>query len=355
MKLLSLARYRSAHTLCLYVVFLCAAVPPMVLAQISTTSDLAALSADQVSKLLADPGARYALVTRPSDRDYNRVELLTLDATTLRPLTRTPTALGCARVHAANAGNVYCFTRVQHGKPKFYTGPKGYLFDRQLNSLGTDTERKGTISRARLSSDGRYFANTAFTTGHSYLGVGGTSFSTATFIGTAATPRADQNLQLWSITHNGKAVSSVDLNLWGVSFDPTNSDRFMVTTYFDGKPHLAEGSVQGRSIKVLRVGVECPSFSPDGQRIAFKKRVSATRWSPAILELSTQKETVFDIDDSVDDQVEWLDNKKLIFEMAHAPMIGAASVNLYTLDSAQNSAKPILWLADARSPTFVRR
>jgi dipeptidyl aminopeptidase/acylaminoacyl peptidase len=320
---------------------------------------LHALKSDEVAKLVGATDSSYMFITRPSDRDYNRVELVTVNPKTRQPLTRTPTEMGCARVHASDAGSIYCFTRVQPGKPKYYTGATGYVFDPQMKLTTTHTERKGSVSRARFSRDGRYIANTAFTAGHSYLGVGGTSFSTATFIGYATTPRKDDNLQLWPIAYQGKAVTSVDLNLWGVTFDPANSDRFLVTAYFDGKPHLAEGSVQARKINVLRSGVECPAFSPDGKRIAFKKRVSPTQWIPALLDLASGVETAFSIEESVDDQIEWFDNNTLIFELALTPLVGAASVNLYTLNVAQSPSqaqtKPLLWLSDARSPTFVRR
>jgi hypothetical protein len=323
------------------------------------SAPLPALNADEVTKLVSRADSRYMFITRPSDRDYNRVELITVDPQTRQPLTRTPTDMGCARVHASEAGNVYCFTRVQPGKPKYYTGATGYVFDPQMKLTTTHTERKGSVSRARFSRDGRYIANTAFTAGHSYLGVGGTSFSTATFIGSATTPRKDDNLQLWPIAYQGKTVTSVDLNLWGVTFDPANSDRFLVTAYFNGKPHLAEGSVQARKINVLRPGVECPAFSPDGKRIAFKKRVSPTQWIPALLDLASGVETTFNIEESVDDQIEWFDNSTLIFELAQTPLMGTASVNLYTLNVAQSPSqpqtKPLLWLSDARSPTFVRR
>jgi hypothetical protein len=332
--------------------------PSIAFAQPSA-SNLRALSALELGQTLSSTSASYALVTRPSDRDYTRVDVVSLDPKTRQPLARTPTDLGCARVHAASDGRIYCFTRVQPNKPRYYTGPTGYLFDAQLKQIGAQSERKGTVSRARISADGRFVANTAFTTGHSYLGVGGTTFSTATYLGSTATPRAEDNLQHWSITHQGKSINSVDLNLWGVSFDPANADRFMVTVYFDGKPHLGEGSVKSRAINVLRQGVECPSFSPDGKRIAFKKRVSPTQWIPALLDLTSGIETAFNIAESVDDQIEWLDNNTLIFELALTPLVGKASVNLYTLSVAQplspSQAKPSLWLADARSPTFVRR
>lgn len=321
-------------------------------AQASATID--ALAPADMQSLLGKSGALYALVNRPSDRNYHRVDLITFDPATLRPISRTPTEMGCTRVHAAGDGKVFCFTRVIPGKPNYFSPPTGYVYSRTLALETSYPKGLGAVSRARISKDGKFTASTAFTTGHSYLGAGGTSFSTATFIGNASDPQSQKNIQRWPVFNKGVEVRSVDLNLWGATFDPANSDRFLVTAYFDTKPHLAEGSVQSQKINVLKDAVECPSFSPNGKRIAFKKRTGAAKWSPAVMDLATMKETIFDLADSVDDQIEWLNDDTLIFEVVNTPLVGPSAVNLMTLNLHDAKPQPRLWLSDARSPTIVR-
>lgn len=294
-----------------------------------------------------------AFVVRASDRDYQRVDQLVVSRRDHKVQSRTPTRLGCDRVHEAN-GQLWCFTRITPGKPRYYTDPTGYLFDLKSESTPKASFKvKGIVSRARIARDGRFAAGTAFTTGHSYMGVGGTHFSTATFIASLGEPRDAQNIQNWAVSHQGKPITSVDLNLWGVTFDPANSDHFLVTVYFDGQPYLGEGNVSTKSIRVLRPGVECPSYSPDGKRIAYKSRTGPTRWSPAVMDLDSGQSVVYGhIEDSVDDQIEWLDNGTLVFQITHTPLMGSAQVNLYTLNLNKKQGNPQLWLEDAKSPTF---
>jgi Tol biopolymer transport system component len=59
---------------------------------------------------------------------------------------------------------------------------------------------------------------------------------------------------------------------------------------------------------VPRENVECPSLSPDGTRIAIKKRVDNVpgNWRLAVLDLSTLQDTLLnDETRSVDDQGSW--------------------------------------------------
>jgi hypothetical protein len=116
-------------------------------------------------------------------------------------------------------------------------------------------------------------------------------------------------------------------------------------------------------MNIIYSGVECPSYSPDGIRIAFKKRLTSTTWAPAILELSSFKETVFNqLAYSVDDQIDWLDSQTLIYEVIEVPLIGRTQVNLYTLNIAaliKNPDKAFiarsnLWLKNARSAAVFK-
>ncbi len=298
----------------------------------------------------------YAFVARPpTGQRFNGVDLVTLDRITMQPLTRSPIALSCLRVHASRDGQLLCFTNVAPDKPTQFAGPASYVYSPDLAPRSHHSnDSAGQPNRARMSADGKYGATTEFSTGHSYAGTGGATFSTLTLILSNEAPNAAWNIEKWNVSQDGRKVTSPDLNLWGVTFDPANSDHFFVTAYFAGKPHLAEGSVGAQRIAVVRDSVECPSFSPDGKRLAFKKRTSETGWSPAVLELSTMKESVFDIGNSVDDQIEWLDDHTLVYEVVTRPLIGAPSSDLMSLDVSQPKPVGRLWLERARSPALVR-
>lgn len=308
---------------------------------------------DQVQAVLADANARYALVTRPGTANHG-VDLVQLDPVTRRPLTRLPTALSCDRLHASTEGQVLCFSRFPPAATTKRPAPASHVFSRGLKLVKSNLSNDGTISRARISSDGKYTATTAFVKGHSYL-AGPGQFSTATLVGGGTSKRAEENIQQWHIVRKGARFGAPDINLWGVTFDPKDSNRFFVTVHTAGVAYLGQGDVSARRIDVSELNGECPSFSPDGTRLAFKKKVSALRWAPAVLDLATRKEQVFDaLPDSVDDQIEWLDNSTLIYEVTQTPLLGKSQTDLVTLD-LRSSAPPRqnVWLRDARSPTFV--
>jgi hypothetical protein len=299
----------------------------------------------------------YAFVVRPATGDRpNGVDVVTLDAATLKPLTRSPTSLACARVHAAaSTGQLACYAAAAAtGMPLAATvlSVHDATLARQSNRpSGTH----GLPSRTRMSADGRLAATTEFIAGHSYVGTAGNLFSTATSIWRNDVQAPPIALQDWPVVQDGHPVRFADLNLWGVTFDPHDANHFFLTVAWTGKPHLAEGHVKDHRLVVVRDGVECPSFSPDGRRLAFKKRTSATTWSPAVLDLATMKEHVFDVGHSVDDQIEWLDAHRLVYEVVKTPMFGAPSVGLVMLDADAAHPTESAWLADARSPAIVRR
>ena len=295
-----------------------------------------------------------AYVVRASDREYQRVDRLVVRAKDHAVQSRTPTGMGCDRVHI-HGSRLLCFTRVTPDKPRYYTEPTIYLHDLKSASISKPLFKvKGIVSRARMSADGRFGTGTAFTTGHSYLGIGGSSFSTMAFIVPLDRSGESENLQNWTITYQGKGVTSVDLNLWGVTFDPRDSNHFLVTVYFNGRPYLGEGYVSKKEIKVLQDGIECPSYSPDGTRIAYKSRTGPTRWSPSTMDLVSGKISVYaDVEGSVDDQIGWLDKNTVVFQMSQAPLVGSARIDLYMLDLREGSPRIRLWLEDAKSPALV--
>jgi Tol biopolymer transport system component len=98
--------------------------------------------------------------------------------------------------------------------------------------------------------------------------------------------------------------------------------------------------------------LECPSLSPDGTRIAFKKRIlsGASLWHEYVLDLRTMKQTPLAEHRSVDDQAAWLDNDTVAYAL---PKEGdTKSTDLWSVP-ADGSGKPTLLIPDASSPAAL--
>jgi hypothetical protein len=197
----------------------------------------------------------------------------------------------------------------------------------------------GLVSRARVSSDGRYGATTVFLLGHSYRE---DSFSTQTnLIDMASGKLVADNLEDFAVFRNAKRITARDFNFWGVTF-ARDGNRFYATLATGGKTYLVQGDVRARQMHVLHENVECPSLSPDNTRIAYKKRVGHL-WRLTVLDLQTLKETPLSDTRSIDDQVEWLDNGHILYGF-----YGIWKVR------ADGRGRPEQFLADARSPAVIR-
>ena len=143
----------------------------------------------------------------------------------------------------------------------------------------------GYPSRTRVSPDGRLAAATTFVSGDSYASLG---FSTRTSIIDLTAGTVLFDLEKLAVTQDGRAFHEADFNFWGVTFEP-DSRHFYATLGSGGKTYLIHGDVRSRTATVVTTGVECPSLSPDGRLIAFKKRVSddPVAWRLWILDVAT--------------------------------------------------------------------
>lgn len=209
----------------------------------------------------------------------------------------------------------------------------------------------GLPSRARLSDDGSLLATTTFVHGDSYAGAG--QFSTRTVVSRADGEQA-VDLEAFGLTVDGRAVTAVDRNIWGVTF-AADGDAFYATAASGGRTWLVRGSRSARTLTALREDVECPSLSPDGTRIAFKKRgdLAPGRWRLAVHHLGTGAETVLAETRSVDDQVEWLDDANVSYGLPRTGDTGAATSDVWTV-AADGAGAPRLLVPDAWSPAVVR-
>lgn len=242
--------------------------------------------------------------------------------------------LDCERVYYAG-GRGLCLTTAETGL-RF----EAAVFDSSLRPLQW-LPLTGLPSRARVSRDGRYGAITVFVYGHSYLGTGG--FSTATTLVDMRAGSELGNLEDFEVSKEGEPFDAADFNFWGVTF-AASSNRFYATLRAGGHYYLVEGNVRRRTMRILREGVECPSLSPDGTRIAFKSRIGEEdRWQLKVLDLATLTDHAVGERRSIDDQVEWLDGATLVY---------SDGFDLYTV-SADGRGAPRLILRNASSPVSL--
>jgi hypothetical protein len=221
---------------------------------------------------------------------------------------RAYTNISCDRVYAA-AGTMLCL----RSTPGVVTTYHAIVYNKDLQAVRTLTI-PGLPSRARISADGRMASWTVFVFGDSYVS---RTFSTRTSILNVQTGSLVTNLESFAVMMNGALYQSPDINFWGVTF-ATDDNTFYATLATKGQTYLVKGDLAAQTVTTLRTNVECPSLSPDGTRIVFKKRVSDNAqkpWRLAVLDLATMKETLLAEPQSVDDQAAWLDNNTVMYSL----------------------------------------
>jgi hypothetical protein len=292
-----------------------------------------------VSVAALQEGPRIVFRNTAIGPNYGRVAMVPLDDP---GSARALTDLSCDRVFATTTRTL-CLAS-DRGVVTTYTAralTRGEAAPRQLPLTGIP-------SRARLSRDGSRAATTSFVSGDSYATTG---FSTRTVV--TALDGSSADLETFRLVHRGKAIAPVDRNYWGVTF-AADGDTFYATASFGGRNWLSRGSLARRTLTTLRSDAECPSLSPDGSRVAYKKRQDRAPgdWRVAVLDLASGRETMLAEDRSVDDQVEWLDDRRVIYGL---PGEGAAAgeTNVWTVP-ADGTGDPALLIEKAWSPAVVR-
>jgi hypothetical protein len=273
-----------------------------------------------------------------------RIALASLDA----PEERFVTELVCDRIDVAGSRGLCLAAR-----RGFFTTYGAHLLDEAL-APGPEIPLTGAPSRARVARDAPWAAFTVFETGHSYASA---SFSTRTTIVDLRTSELLPQLEDWTVLRDGRPFHDVDFNFWGVTFAP-GGERFYATLATGGEIFLVEGTIAARELRVLREGVECPSLSPDGRRLAFKsRRTEGGRllWGLRVLELATGLETALDGETrSVDDQAAWLDDDHVLYALPEAGRRIATGGSDVWMMEARAGAAPRLLIEQASSPAVVR-
>jgi hypothetical protein len=249
---------------------------------------------------------------------------------------RFVTALRCERVHVSGAGRGLCL------QAQGLTG-RALVFDAR-QAVQLTVPLTGPPSRARVSRDGRFAAFTVFESGHSYAD---DTFSTRTTILDLERGTPLPDLETWTARRGTTRVTRQDINYWGVTFVP-DGRRFYATLAFGGTPYLVEGDLVSHEMRVLAPEVECPSLSPDGRRLAFK-RAEGLRWRLWVRDLGSGAEHVVAGETrSIDDQVEWLDDGRLLYQFPSDD-----GNNLWVVD-VDAAAPAQVFMREAWSPAVVR-
>jgi hypothetical protein len=271
---------------------------------------------------------------------YGRVAVVAL-STPDGPRAVTPAS--CERVYAT-AGRAVCLSALRGIATTYKAQLLGPNWAAQH-----DLPLSGIPSRARLSRDGTLVATTTFVYGDSYAQPG--QFSTQTLVSRSDGTQLG-NIEQFELQVSGRVVTAADKNLWGVTF--ADDDTFYATAASGGRTWLVRGSLSARRLTALREDAECPSLSPDRTRIAFKKHgtLAPGHWRLAVYDVATGHETVLAETHSVDDQVEWLDDSRVIYGLPRSGP-GTASSDLWAVP-ADGTGNPQLMVHDAWSPAVVR-
>lgn len=257
---------------------------------------------------------------------------------------RAITDASCDRVYASTQ-NYLCLS----SSGSVLTTYAAQVLDTGMDDV-QDLQLVGIPSRARLSRDGKLAATTSFAAGDSYASA---SFSTRTMISEIGGSSRPMNLEDFALIHDGEHITPVDRNYWGVTF-AADDDTFYATVQWSGHTWLVRGSVSRRTVVTLTQDAECPSLSPDGRQIVFKRRGtrSAGQWRLARYDVATGRITPLAETRSVDDQAEWLDDNHVLYGL---PRAGAeATVDDVWVAPADGTGTPRVLIPQAWSPAVVR-
>ncbi|MEK2491717.1 TolB-like translocation protein [Kitasatospora purpeofusca] len=256
---------------------------------------------------LKDPAARQ-LVFRNMAWGPHRDEVVTVPAGHPDG-PRTSSGVQCLRFYAA-AGTGICLRADRGALQDTY---RAVVLDDHLRELRS-FPAAGIPTRSRVSPSGHLAAWTVFVSGDSYAG---TDFSTRTSIVDVRDWNLRENLEEFDVVKDGKPYRAPDVNVWGVTFADDNT--FYATVATGGQTYLVRGDLAARTLTTLHQNVECPSLSPDGTRIAYKKRVPGASadapWRLYVLDLATMTETATAEQRSIDDQAVWSDDRTLLYAM----------------------------------------
>ena len=265
--------------------------------------------------------------------------LLFRDTTTGRLAVQAPdqsrlqSSVTCARAHTAG-GIVGCLQPNDWGQFELV------ILDRSLSVLDS-VPLNGVPSRVRLSPSGRLVGFSTFVSGDSYAS---SKFSTRSGILDRASGEIVPTLE--DFTVDGRQPS-IDANFWGITF--ASDDNTFYATMATGRHHyLVRGDVAARTLTVLDDGVECPSLSPDGTRLAYKRRLPNKTWQLWVYDLRDRRRTQLAEPQPVDDQALWLDDGTVAYTRRDL-----SGENAVWSVPADGSGHPVRMVDQAESPSLL--
>ena len=293
--------------------------------------------AEDLAAMAARPHVLFRDTT--SGANFGRLTMTSLDSPNGE---RRWAGVTCQRLSFAG-GRGLCL-HLQRGVFNSYTA---LLLDQDLKA-GASIKLEGLPSRTRASADGRVGAVTVFVVGDSYAA----AFSTRTTLIDLASGDQIGELEEFSTWRDGARFRAVDFNFWGVTF-ARDGNLFYAALRTRGLTFLVRGDLALRKLTVVRENVECPALSPDNRLLAYKKRVgpSPDSWRLHVLDLQTNVERMVAAETRyVDDQVEWLDDRHLLYAVPRRTTT-ISDVWMAAIDGAEPAR---IFLPQAESPIVVR-
>lgn len=257
------------------------------------------------------------------------------------------TDLTCERVYFAGGRGLCLF----HNREEIDREILAITFDDKFRPLHK-LPLTGFPSRARVSRDGHYAASTVLLKYIEQKNV----FLTRTNLIDLTTGAELGNLEQFTVRRKGARFRAVDFNswsYWSVTFTE-DGNKFFATLASLEETYLVSGDIGARVVNVLRENVECPSLSPDGKRLAFRKRVENGDRRLHVLELSTLTDRPLASESrSVSDQVEWLDDDHVLYGISEPVGLPENSANIW-IASVSDATPARVFVRGAISPTVVR-
>jgi hypothetical protein len=284
------------------------------------------------SQVLASPFVMFRTLA-PAERSGRVAMVPALTPETTRVFTK----LSCARVHYAGGAGI-CLVEEPQGNQVVHAA---YFFDRTLTH-GKRLILAGVPTRARISPDGRRAAITVY--GEEEMPGGGERLATNTVLVDLSNGSVFARLREFALEGPGQPAADAALDYSSVAFG-TDTDRFFATLSTTSNWYIVSGSLGARRLTIVAEGLASEALSPDGARLAVKRRVGERGfWQAMVFDVATKAVEPLRHARSIDDQIEWLDRDHIAYHDATERGTGIWALAI------DGRSEPRLLIPDAYSP-----